>query len=39
VMHSARMPRRGFITGRVEVDHSGHNAIGEARRDKTPPQK
>lgn len=25
VLHSARMPRRGFITGRVEVD-SGHNA-------------
>lgn len=25
VMHSARMPRCGFITGRVQVDHSGHN--------------
>ena len=30
VMHSARMPRRGFITGRVEVDHSGHNETSAA---------
>jgi hypothetical protein len=32
VMHSARMPRRGFITGRVEVENSGHNVQVEARR-------
>jgi hypothetical protein len=25
VLHSSRMPRHGFVTGRVEVDHSGHN--------------
>jgi hypothetical protein len=30
VLHSSRMPRHGFVTGRVEVDHSGHNVKGMA---------
>jgi hypothetical protein len=30
VLHSARMPRHGFVTGRVEVDHSGHNESNPA---------